>query len=263
MNGRKNILGSEEHFLVKLFAGTHTSELDFDIGSDFQSRQTNEIGGDVDDPDLLAHVEDEHFSTSSKSTRLKHQLNGFRDGHEVTAHFRMRDGHRATGANLTKEGRNNRAPAPKNVAESHRHEVAMVLRGRVLNDLLGYPLGGSHHRRRTHCLVGGDENEMLDVGFDCGIHNIASALDVVRHCFEHVVFHERHVLVRGGVEYGVRAIELENLRHPRAVANVRDDRHDLHIREAEEKLLIDVEDGVFAVSEKDEASWSQPRELAA
>src|SRR5437868_3378696 len=50
---RQNILGREEHLLVKLFTRTNAAVLDLDIGADFESRQTNQIGRDIDNADLL------------------------------------------------------------------------------------------------------------------------------------------------------------------------------------------------------------------
>src|SRR5438034_855381 len=69
--GRQNVLGSEKHFLVQFFAGPDAGELDLYVRADFKSGKTNEISRDVDDSDLLAHVEDEDFTASSQRARLK------------------------------------------------------------------------------------------------------------------------------------------------------------------------------------------------
>ena len=259
---REYVLGRKEHFLVQLLTRAHTSELDLDVSADLEAGQANQVGGDVHHFDLFAHVENEHLSTASESPSLKYQLNRFGNGHEVAAHFGVRHRHRPAGADLTEEGRHDAAAAAKNVSESHRDEIAVVLRRRVLHELLGDSLRRSHHARRPHRLVGRDKHEVLDVCLDRSVNDVPRAGDVVGYRFENVVFHQGHVLVCGRVEDSMRIVLLEDVEDPVAVTDVGDHRYDVHVRERQQQFLEYVEDRVLAVAEDNQARRREARDLA-
>jgi hypothetical protein len=194
------------------------------------------------------NVEHENLSSASKSAGLKNQLHRFGNRHEVAA--RISGCVTVTGppARICRRNVGTTDPRlPRTFSESHRHKIPVMLRRGMLNDLLGNSLRRAHHARRAHSLVGRNQDEMLDIRLDCCINNVARSCDVVSHRLEHVVFHQRNVLVRSGVEDSVWTMLLENVEDAVAIADVRDDRHDVDIREAERQLLEDVEDRVFAV----------------
>src|SRR3954470_17589598 len=72
--GRQHILSAEEHLLVKLLARSHAREPDLDVGADSQARESDQVGGDVDYPDGLSHVEQEDLTAASERAGLQHQL---------------------------------------------------------------------------------------------------------------------------------------------------------------------------------------------
>src|SRR2546423_10016519 len=154
MVGGENILGAEEHLFIELFAGPHSSEPDFDIGSDREAGESDQIGGDIDNSNGLTHVEEENFASATESASLEHQLNGLRDCHEVALHLRVGDCYGPTGAYLTQEGWNDAAATAKNIAKPHGHEITLVLHCCMLDDQLGNPLGCAHHACRADRFVG-------------------------------------------------------------------------------------------------------------
>ena len=64
------------------------------ISSSAEAGQADEVFGQVDDVDGLAHVQDEDFAASSHGGGLHDQLAGFGDGHEVALHFGVGYGYR-------------------------------------------------------------------------------------------------------------------------------------------------------------------------
>ena len=78
-----------------------------------------------------------------------------------------------------------------------------------------------------------------------------------------LLFHQRHVLVRGGVEDRVGPVLLEDLPQPLPVAHVGDDRNRGDVGKPLGQLGQDVEDRVLAVPQQDDLGRLQPGELAA
>src|SRR5512141_1666196 len=75
--GRKNVLCREEHLLVQLLAGANAGETNLDVCTNLEAGETNEVSCNIDDADLLAHVENEHLTTTSERTCLENQLHRF------------------------------------------------------------------------------------------------------------------------------------------------------------------------------------------
>src|SRR5262249_31049268 len=76
----------------------------------------------------------------------------------------------------------------------------------------------------------------------------ASAEDVVVDRLEAIVLHQRHVLVRGGVEDDVGPPRGEDVLDPPRVADVRDERDDLDVLPVSElgaEGAVDVEEAVL------------------
>ena len=137
----------------------------------------------------------------------------------------------------------------------------MVDRG-LLHDHLGNPFGGAHHAGGTHRLVRRDQHEMLGVVIHCTADHVLSPEHVVRYRIGYVVFHQRHVLVRCGVEHGVRAVPSENAADTRRVPHIRDHGRKRECWMRRSQLVQDVEDLVFAVAKQHQVGWLQLRQLA-
>ena len=81
-----------------------------------------------------------------------------------------------------------------------------------LDDQLGDRLRRAHHAGRIHRLVGGDQDEALDAVLASACGEDPGADDVVLDRLARVRLHQRHVLVRGGVEDEVRRYCANTLR---------------------------------------------------
>src|SRR5690606_8885950 len=138
--------------------------------------------------------------------RLHDELGRFGNGHEVAAHVGMGHQHRPPGLDLPEKRRDHAATTTKDVAETHRHEVAAVLDGGLLHNQLGDTLSEAHYAAGTHRLVGGHADEVLRPGLDRGRDDIEGSEHVVEDCLADVGLHQRHVLVRGRMEYGARLV---------------------------------------------------------
>ena len=247
--GGDDVLAGEEHLLVELLARPHPGELDLDVGPDLEAGEADEVRGQVDDFDRLPHVQDEDFAAPPQGARLEDELDRLRDGHEEAAHFGVGDRYGAARANLAHEGRDDTAPAPENVSKANGDEFPVVFGGGVLDDLFGQPFGGPHDAGGADGFVGGDEDEVLDVGRHGGVGDVTGANDVVGDGLDDVVLHEGDVLVGGGVEDGVGAEVGEDVEDALPVADVRDDGDEGDVAEVAAELLEDLEDGVLAMAE--------------
>ncbi len=84
--------------------------------------ETQQITGNIQNPDLLPHVEDEDLATMPHGSRLQHELNGFGDGHEESPDVGICYRNRTTHLNLPLEERHNASPAAKDIPEPHGHK---------------------------------------------------------------------------------------------------------------------------------------------
>src|SRR5436309_821804 len=121
----ENVLGAEEHLLVELLAGADTAKLDLDVGADAETRQADQVSGDVDDTNRLSHVEKKNLAAAAEGACLEDELDCFRDGHEVALHLGMGHRYGPTAADLPQESRHDAATASKNISKSDRDEVAI------------------------------------------------------------------------------------------------------------------------------------------
>src|SRR5438105_14409419 len=187
--GSQNVLGAEEHLLVQFFTGSHARELDLDVGADREAGQPDQIGGDVDNPNRLAHVEEKHLTAATEGPSLEDQLDRFRNCHEIALHLRMGDGHWTARADLPQKSWNDASSAAEDISEANRNKVALVLHRCMLDNQLGDSLSRTHYTGWSHCLVGGDQNEMLAARRERGVNDVKSAENVVRDRLDHVLFH--------------------------------------------------------------------------
>ena len=93
-------------------------------------REQDQVAGQVDDLDRLAHVEHEDLTAAAHGGGLQDELDGFGDGHEVAAHLGMGDGDRTAGGDLLLEDGDDAAVGAEHVAEADGDELgAAVLEG--------------------------------------------------------------------------------------------------------------------------------------
>lgn len=67
-------------FFLQLFARPRAGEDDLDVTALGETREPDEVAGEVQHADRLAHVEHEDFTTPSRGARLEDQMCGLGDG---------------------------------------------------------------------------------------------------------------------------------------------------------------------------------------
>ena len=88
----------------------------------------------------------------------------------------------------------------KHVAKAHGHALHLRVAGEALDEHLGDALGGAHDVGGVDGLVRGELHQPLNAVFGGGGEQVERAKDVVFHRLGAAFLHQRHVLVRGGVE---------------------------------------------------------------
>ncbi len=141
--------------------------------------------------------------------------------------------------------------------------VLGVLVAGGLDDPLGHRLRGAHHRLRVDRLVGGDQDEALDVGGGGGLGGDPGRDRVVAHSLERIGLHQRHVLVGGGVEDDARLEALHRLQHPVRLLAVGEHRLDVAEVALVDHLALDLEEVVLGVVEHHQQARPDAGDLAA
>src|SRR3569833_117704 len=105
------------HFFVMLFARPGAGELDPDVFVRPQSRKQDQIARQIDDPDRIAHIENEYLAAASHGGSLQDKLAGFGDRHEEALHFGVRHRDRSAREDLLFESRHHADDAYEHVTE--------------------------------------------------------------------------------------------------------------------------------------------------
>ena len=176
--------------------------------------------GHVGDPDLLAHVEDEHLAVPADDRGLQHELHRLVRGHEVAADLGVGHRDRAARGDLRAQRGQHRAPAAEHVAEPDAQVGARGLAGHVRGEPLGGALGVAEHADRVGGLVRGDVHERLDAAGRGRVQHRAGAPHVRLQRLGRVPLQQRQVLQRSGVEHDLRLELLEDLPDAARVADV-------------------------------------------
>src|SRR5512132_3787591 len=104
---------------------------------------------------------------------------------------------------------------------------------------------------------------MLRAARDRRVHHVTRALYVLRNGFADIPFHERHMLVRRGMEDGIRFVLGEDALDALAVANIRDHRDERASWRVREQLVENLENRILAVTKENELLRLESDELAA
>ena len=177
----------------------------------------------------------------------------------------MRDRHRPALGDLAPEDRDHAAGRPEDVPEADGDEARLDVLARAvgLDDPLAQRLRLAHHRLRVHGFVGRDEHEPPRAELDRRLGDDARAQRVVAYGFERIRLHQRHVLVRRGVEDHRRPVAVEDLVHLPAALAVREDRHTGGEPALVDELALDVEQRGLALLDKHEPLRPEASDLAA
>src|SRR5258707_8823584 len=156
----ESALAIREQFLVELFPGPQSGELDPDV-LPAEPREPDHVARDIDDSDRLPHFHDEDLPAPAHPSCLQDELGGLGNRHEIARHFggRDRDGP-AAGDLLAKLG-NNPAGAAEDVSESDYAETRAAGALDFPAYLLGQALRGAHDVGRVHRHVGRHQYEFF------------------------------------------------------------------------------------------------------
>ena len=264
MGGFACFLGVGEELFVELFARAQAGELDADLIFAV-ARKTNHVARQIDDLHRLAHVEHKNLAALPHRGRLQHQLRRLGDGHEIAVDLGVGHRDRSAARDLLGELGNHTAGAAQHIAKAHHFHLRAAVAGAVqcLARHLGKALGGAHHVGGVHRLVGGDENEAFGAMLlrrrrhpQGAEHIVARGLPGVGH------FHQRHMLVSGGVEDQLRLPAEEDFLDAQRVLDVTCKGDDLDIRSMDAEPLFDGVEREFAGLEQQQARGGEARELA-
>ena len=255
MRGRFHVLGAIPELLLQSLARSHAREHDVDVLSGLEPGEPHQIAGHVGDPDGLAHVEHEDLSVPRQRRSAEDELHRLRNGHEIPGHVRVGDGDRSAPLDLFLEERHDATTATEDVSKPHSAKNGLAA-GRIgrhgLQVALGDALGGPHDTRRIDGLVGGNQHEGRGPMGNSDLDQIPRAHDIVEHGFVDVPLHQRHVLVRCGVEDHPRPVAPEHLIKLVPVFDIDQKCPALRTGKPLAELRIDLEQGVFALVEQHE-----------
>ncbi len=224
--------------------------------------------GELDNPNRFTHVEHVHARTlpgrGVERCRLQHQRRGLVDGHEVAGHPLIGHGDWSALGELARPDGQHAARRAKHVAKpDHAHAGRCgCLRGEPGHVDLREPFGRAHHAGWVHRLIRGDHHESLGPARGGGIGDGLGAEQVVGQCVRRVILHERHVLVRGGVEDRVRAQLIQKPLRSRRVDNIVQDGAARNAGESLGDLPIDFEQSILAAFHQHELRRGKARAQA-
>ena len=188
------------------------------MSSSREAREPDHLAREVDDLHRLAHVEHEDLAALAHQPGLQHELRRLRDRHEVALDVGMRDGDRAAARDLLAEVRHHAAGRAEHVAEAHDHELRcrcrrcsawQTISARRLEapiTLVGFTALSVEISTNfaAPCLRAARATAMVDSTL---LRTASKALSLL---------HQRHVLVRRGMEHDLRPVAREHLAHARA-----------------------------------------------
>ena len=139
----------------------------------------------------------------------------------------MRHRHGLTLLNLLFEQRNNAPVAAEHVPEAGTDKFcgARLLLRQVLHNHFAAALGGAHHVRGVHRLVGRDHHELFHLVEQRKERDIEGARHIVLDSLHRATFHQGHMLVGRRMEHHVGLVFFEDSVHALVVAHACNERH--------------------------------------
>lgn len=146
-------LAAEQQLLIELLARAQAGILDGNVDIRLETGQADHIACQIVDAHGLAHVEHEDLAAAGIRARLKNELHGLGNGHEIADDALVRDRDGAAAADLLAKERDDAAGRAEDIAEAHGD----ILRCRAvvdhLHDHLAQALGCAHDIRGVDGLV--------------------------------------------------------------------------------------------------------------
>ena len=134
------------------------------------------------------------------------------DGHEEAGHVRVRDGDRDAALELVAAPPAGASRGCRGRCRTGPAAAWCPSRGGPQDEHLGQPLGGPEHRGRVGGLVGGDQDEAVDLVLHRRLDQVHGAEHVRLDALAGVPLEHRQVLVGGRVEDDVRARSAKSCR---------------------------------------------------
>ncbi len=230
VGGILHTLLGHKHLFVKLLAGTKARKLDLNILSYLISGELDQVFCQIQYLHRFSHIQDKDLAALCIGACLQYQGYCLRDSHEVADDIRICHGHRTAFRDLPFEQRDHAAVAAQHVAETHGHEIGLIVLVKGLDDHLADPLAGTHDIGGIYRLVRGDHDEPLRAVHGCGRSRLP--------CAEHVIFdslagaglHQGHMLMGCCVINDIGTILGKNSIQPVGIAHRSDQHHQIQIR---------------------------------
>ena len=213
-------------FFVEFFPRPQAGVFDGDITSigilvfDVIAHEVDHFLRQVNDTNRLVHIQYKNIAPGSHRAGLNYQLGRFLYRHEIARHFRMGHRHRAAGTNLLAKQRYHRAGRAQHVAKPHYTETGRTLTlGDGLQHLFCKTLGRPHKISWSYCLIGRYQDEVFYLILFRGLGRNQGTKDVILDAFYDILFHHRHLLVRGHMVDGVYGKTLDGTFHLNSVTH--------------------------------------------
>ncbi len=144
-----------QQFFIQLLAGAQASEFDGDFVFT-EPGQLDHALGQVCNFYGFTHVQYENLAATAHAGRLKYQLRGFWNRHEVTGDVRVGDGNRPAFGDLFLKLGDDAAGAAQHIAETHHLKAggAVALLLQQFTNHFGHTLGSPHDVGGVNGLVG-------------------------------------------------------------------------------------------------------------
>ena len=227
-----------------------------------EAAELDQVEGQVVNPNGFAHVKHVEFPPAAHVAGFQHQTDGFRNGHKEPRDFLVGDGDGASLRNLFLEEGNNAAVAAQHVAKTRGHKTCNVLGVAVfgLDHVFGHPFGGAHHVGGVHGFVGRDHHKGLAAVFPRQTRHHSRSQAVGLDGFHGMVFHQGHVLVRGGVEHHLGVVGAKEGGHAGFVGHAADDGQE--VPGAVVYFQVQLVEGGFGLVQRNQAQGVLAQDLA-
>lgn len=248
----------------ELFPGAKARDLDLDIDARLKTGQSDQIDGQIVNPNGFTHIEDEDLPVLRIDRSLQNERNCLRNGHEIADDVLMRDRHGAARFDLLLEQRNDGTIRSQHIAKAHGDEFCVLaLTADGLHDHLTQTLGGTHDVGRIDGFIRGDLHKDIRAILVRTTGNVQSAEHVILNGFIGACLHERNVLVCRRIEHDLRPVLCKDVLHFAAVTNAADEDKQIEARYIAQQFLLNIVCVVLVDIEDDELFGFMGRDLTA
>ena len=196
---------------------------------------------------------------------MQHQLAGLRNRHKIADNALIRQRNRSAIGYLALKQRDNTACAAQHIAKARIAEDNTAAAGTVRScDNLAHTLRRAHDIRGVDCLICGNHHKALRTIFLAQLNHIQRAKNIVFHCLNAVLFHQRHMLMRSSMHHDLRMVFLHNPAHGALVTDIGNLRLKIQLLAIKQaQLLLQVINAVLIYIQRHNLLRCHLRQLAA